>query len=46
MTPGPSRALMARLTQLWEASLGARTAISPHSPVSVLDDLLRERAKA
>jgi len=40
------RQLMAGLTQLWEASLDARAAISPHSPVSVLDHLLKARAKA
>lgn len=35
--------LMEGLTGLWEASLTARLALSPHSPVPVLDALLRER---
>jgi integrase len=46
VTPGMRRQLMAAFTQLWEASLDARAAINPHSPVSALDDLLRARAKA
>ena len=37
------RRLMAGLTQLWEASLDARAAINPHSPVAVLDRLLSDR---
>jgi hypothetical protein len=46
VTAGMRRQLMAAFTQLWEASLDARAAINPHSPVSVLDDLLKARAKA
>ena len=41
--PWPAQ-LLAGLTQLWEASLDARAADQPHSPVSVLDELLRARA--
>jgi len=37
------RRLTTSLTQLWEASLDARAAISPHSPVSILDELLTAR---
>ena len=44
VTPGMRSQLMAGLTQLWEASLDARAAISPHSPVPVLDELMRARA--
>lgn len=33
--------LLNGLTELWEASLAARRALSPRSPVAVLDDLLR-----
>jgi hypothetical protein len=46
VTPAMRRQLLAGLTQQWEASLDARAAISRHSPVSVLDELLRARAKA
>jgi len=41
VTLGMRRQLMAGLTQLWETSLDARAAISPHSPVPGLDELLR-----
>ena len=37
------RQLMAGLTQLWEASLEARAAVNPRSPVAVLDRLLSGR---
>jgi integrase len=46
VTPGMRRQLMTAFTQLWEASLDAPAAINPHSPVSVLDNLLKVRAKA
>jgi hypothetical protein len=36
--------LLDGLTGLWEASLDARRALSPGSPVAVLDRLLRQRA--
>ena len=36
---------MTSLTRLWEASLDARAAISPRSPVPILDALLTARAK-
>lgn len=37
------RQLMAGLTRLWETALDERRALSPGSPVDVLDRLLRER---
>ncbi|GAB7182180.1 LacI family DNA-binding transcriptional regulator [Kitasatospora sp. Ki12] len=37
------RALMAALTEMWEEALEARRAMSPGSPVAVLDALLRAR---
>ncbi len=37
-------ALVRGLTELWEASLDARRAMHPSSPVPVLDALLRTRA--
>lgn len=37
-------ALMSGLTELWEAALDARLALSPRSPVVVLDRLLADRA--
>lgn len=38
--------LMAALTAEWEASLDARLAMCPTSPVAVLNALLHERARA
>jgi integrase len=38
--------LMASLTAEWEASLDARSAMCPTSPVAVLNDLLQERLRA
>ncbi|MET9515034.1 LacI family DNA-binding transcriptional regulator [Streptomyces sp. NPDC002994] len=38
--------LMANLTAAWEASLDARLAMCPTSPVAVLNDLLQERLRA
>jgi hypothetical protein len=46
VTPTMRRELMTSLTRVWEAALDARAAISPHSPVSVLDALLTARAKS
>ena len=46
VTPSMRRQLMDGLTQLWEASLEARAAMNPHSPVAVLDRLLTARIKA
>ncbi len=37
------QALMAALTEMWEESLNARRAMSPRSPVAVLDALLKAR---
>jgi ABC-type phosphonate transport system ATPase subunit len=37
--------LLAQLTAEWEASLDARLAMFPTSPVAVLNDLLRERER-
>jgi hypothetical protein len=45
VTPAMRRQLVVGLTQLWDASLDARAAMSPQSPVSVLDELLRARAR-
>jgi len=45
VTPTMRGQLMEGLTRLWEASLDARAAITPHSPVSILDQLLTARAK-
>jgi hypothetical protein len=36
--------LMGRLTERWEQALGARRALNPRSPVTVLDGLLQVRA--
>ncbi|MTE20178.1 LacI family DNA-binding transcriptional regulator [Streptomyces sp. TRM43335] len=44
VTPGMRKRLMAGLTEQWEAALDARLTMSPHSPVRVLDVLLRARA--
>lgn len=44
VTPAMRRALLDGLTGLWEASLDARRALDPGSPVAVLDRLLRQRA--
>jgi hypothetical protein len=46
VTPTMRRQLMAGGPHAaWEASLDARAAVSTHSPVSILDELLRARAK-
>ena len=37
------RRLLDGLTELWEAALDARRALSPGSPVAILDRLLRHR---
>lgn len=37
--------LLVGLTEMWEAALDARLAMSPRSPVAVLDRLLAERRK-
>lgn len=41
--PGMRERLLAALTELWESALDARAAMSPRSPVAVLDRLLQER---
>lgn len=41
VTRGMRKRLLAGLTELWEASLEARRAMCPRSPVAVLDRLLR-----
>ncbi|GLX50124.1 hypothetical protein Shyhy01_30740 [Streptomyces hygroscopicus subsp. hygroscopicus] len=46
VTPGMRRRLMLGLTAPWEASLDARLALCPTSPVRVLNNLLRARAVA
>ncbi|MBT2425163.1 MULTISPECIES: LacI family DNA-binding transcriptional regulator [Streptomyces] len=43
VTPGMRKRLMIGLTEQWEAALAARLAMSPTSPVHVLDALLRVR---
>ncbi|MFF4735042.1 LacI family DNA-binding transcriptional regulator [Streptomyces sp. NPDC001262] len=43
ITSGMRQNLMQGLTELWEASLDARLAMCPRSPVAVLDSLLRAR---
>jgi hypothetical protein len=43
ITAGMRRALMMALTETWEGSLNARRAMSPGSPVAVLDALLKAR---
>ena len=40
VTPEPRAALIAADDADWNASLAARAAISPHSPVAVLDTML------
>ncbi|WP_079056373.1 LacI family DNA-binding transcriptional regulator [Streptomyces caeruleatus] len=44
VTPGMRQRLMLGLTQQWETALDARLALSPTSPVRVLNDLLCVRA--
>ncbi len=44
ITPAMRRVLLDGLTGLWEASLDARWALDPGSPVAVLDRLLRRGA--
>ncbi|MDI3420405.1 LacI family DNA-binding transcriptional regulator [Streptomyces luteolus] len=46
VTRGMRQRLMAGLTEQWDAALDARLAMSPTSPVRVLNDLLRARATA
>ena len=41
ITAGMRQALMTALTEMWEQSLNARRAMSPGSPVAVLDVLLK-----
>ncbi|GGJ71010.1 hypothetical protein GCM10010121_097040 [Streptomyces brasiliensis] len=43
ITPGMRRTLVTALTEMWEGALDARRAMSPGSPVAVLDALLRAR---
>jgi hypothetical protein len=43
ITLGMRQALMAALTEMWEEALDVRRAMSPGSPVAVLDDLLKAR---
>ena len=43
ITAGMRQALMAALTGMWQETLDARRAMSPGSPVAVLDDLLKAR---
>lgn len=44
ITPEMRRNLLAGLTAMWEAALDERRALSPGSPVGVLDQLLRQRS--
>ena len=44
ITTAMRRRLLDGLTELWEAALDARRALSPGSPVATLDRLLRQRA--
>lgn len=46
VTPGMRRRLMVGLTEQWETALDARLAMSPHSPVRVLDEILQARGAA
>lgn len=46
VTPGMRQRLKLGLTEQWESALDARLALSPASPVRVLNDLLRARAVA
>jgi hypothetical protein len=46
VTPGMRKRLMLGLTEQWEAALDTRLAMSPTSPVRVLDDLLRARRES
>jgi hypothetical protein len=41
ITAGMRRTLLAALTEMWEYALDARLAMSPGSPVGVLDALLK-----
>lgn len=43
VTPGMRKRLMLGLTEQWETALDARLAMSPKSPVRILDGLLRAR---
>jgi hypothetical protein len=43
ITPGMRRTLMAALTEMWEEALDARRTMSPGSPVTALDALLKAR---
>ncbi|MFS0694330.1 LacI family DNA-binding transcriptional regulator [Streptomyces nitrosporeus] len=44
ITQGMRDRMLAGLSQLWAESLAARAALSPRSPVAVLDRLLQERS--
>ena len=41
ITPGMRQALIAALTEMWKETLDVRRAMSPGSPVAVLNDLLK-----
>jgi hypothetical protein len=41
ITPAMRRQFLAQLTSLWETALDARRTMAPHSPVGVLDRLLK-----
>ena len=43
VTAGMRQALVEALNAMWEESLNARLAMSPESPVAVLDALLKAR---
>lgn len=45
ITPAMRRRFLAQLTELREAALNARISMAPHSPVVVLDRLLRAHQK-
>jgi hypothetical protein len=45
VTPVMRERLLDGLTHLWRSALDARRAITPHSPVAVLDRLLIERQR-
>jgi hypothetical protein len=45
VTPAMRAELVAMMTEEWEAALDARLEMSPRSPITVVDALLRERAE-
>ena len=45
ITPAMRRALLDGLSERWESALDERRAMSPGSPVDVLDRLLRARGR-